>query len=156
MTSSDHGYRDNGEFSDPMQLLLPPQVLWANAVPLFAQIVILNNPMVRPVQRTGRPTPKGRNVITFGRQRFPFPLACWFGRSRSALPVGQSCQCATGEDSALVLGVALSGTNGPRTSSAVREPCHRYRTLRQQKRHQGVKAECRVCLVPANTSSETS
>jgi hypothetical protein len=55
-----------------------------------------------------------------------------------------------------VLGVALSGTNGPRTSSAVREPCHRYRTLRQQKRHQGVKAECRVRLVPANTASETS
>jgi hypothetical protein len=77
--------------------------------PYLMALVILNHPMVRPAQRTGHPTPKDRSVITFGRQRFLFPLDRLFGRSRSAVPVEQSCRCTTGEDIVLVLVVALSG-----------------------------------------------
>jgi hypothetical protein len=40
MLSLDHGYHVNGDCSDPMQLLLPPQVVWANALPAFCSPIL--------------------------------------------------------------------------------------------------------------------
>jgi hypothetical protein len=71
-------------------------------------------------------------------------LARLFGRSRSALPVGQSGRCITGEYSFMVLCVALSGANG--------NVVKKERLVRGRSRRCYRAASCTVSPVPYCTA----
>jgi hypothetical protein len=62
MLSLDHGYHVNGDFSDPMQLLLPPQVVWANALPPFCSPILDGTRHSQPPDGATGPTYRASNT----------------------------------------------------------------------------------------------